>query len=135
MNEYEMFRGRLPDKRWVFGYYFARPVLDRHFILQGEERWLVENKSVGMCSGVPDKHGYMLYEGDIVAYPWCNSKSALFRVVFTDGEFRLNPIRNFCSECVFYNEPCRIWDIRMSGESEKMERVGNIFDNPELINT
>lgn len=133
MNNYGMFRGRRPDKIWVEGYYFAKPILEKHFILLGEEQWLVDKETLGMCSGVPDKHGNVLYEGDIVTYPWCNNKTVLFNVAFMDGEFRLKPIRSSCSECVFYSDPCKIWDIRMSGESKKMERIGNIFDNPELF--
>lgn len=132
------FRGRRTDKRWVFGYYFAKPILDKHFILLGEEQWLVDKDTVGMCSCVPDKHGHMLYEGDIVTYPWCSTTKMMFVVAFVDGEFRLRPVKSVCNVCQFFGEPCEIpceiWEIRMSEESAKMELIGNVFDNPKLVN-
>ena len=83
-------------------------------------------------AGLKDKNGKEIYEGDILelrANPF-NKKRDLFQVVFKDGGFRdewnnyigqyLPPdIRNRQGGRVRLNEACEV--------------VGNIYENPELI--
>ena len=136
---YGMFRGKDVQKNWRAGYYFAKPILEKHFILLGDEQWMVDKNTIGMCSCVPDNHGKILFEGDIVTYPWCNTswlsdKEAMkFVVRFVDGEFRMVPVATHCKGCGENYLPCKVWDIRLSGESSKIQCIGNIHDNPDLI--
>lgn len=83
-------------------------------------------------AGLKDKNGKEIYEGDILelrANPF-NKKRDLFQVVFKDGGFRdewnnyigqyLPPdIRNRQGGRVRLNEACEV--------------VGNIYENPELL--
>ena len=83
-------------------------------------------------TGLQDKNGKEIYEGDILelrANPF-NKKRDLFQVVFKDGGFRdewnnyigqyLPPdIRNRQGGRVRLNEACEV--------------VGNIYENPELL--
>lgn len=122
------FRGRTSQNQWVEGYYFAKPILDKHFILEGENQWMVEKRTVGMYSRVNDKNGKALFEGDIVVYPWWTRDAEKVNihmvVTFREGEFVLEPSASVKDA----------WTIRIYNESENMEYAGNIYDNPELMN-
>ena len=139
------FRGRSSDKQWRYGYYFAKPILEKYFILNGEEQWMVEKDTVCLKSGIPDKNCNELYEGDIVLYPWVNTPCFIkMLIAFENGEFVLKPIHTTCVDnhaycSKYYSSECSascgciVWDIRLCGESNNIELIGNIFDNPELM--
>lgn len=95
-------------------WYVYRPVEHSHYIKDTISRW----------TGLLDKNGKKIWEGDIVTYEW--DKQLIHMLVrFVGGEFLMTPI----NETV----PCEYWDIRISGESGYVEVVGNRWDNPELM--
>ena len=109
-------------EEWVSMY---SKIAGRHY------NWL-NNLVLMQYTGLEDKNGVEIYEGDILelrANPF-NKKRDLFQVVFKDGGFRdewnnyigqyLPPdIRNRQGGRVRLNEACEV--------------VGNIYENPELL--
>ena len=109
-------------EEWVSMY---SKIAGRHY------NWL-NNLVLMQYTGLEDKNGVEIYEGDILelrANPF-NKKRDLFQVVFKDGGFRdewnnyigqyLPPdIRNKQGGRVRLNEACEV--------------VGNIYENPELL--
>ena len=78
-------------------------------------------------TGLKDKNKKEIYEGDIVKIPDNYNKYGLFagevrEVYFAFGAFRLKPIRN---ENVIGNH---------LEDNFEFEIIGNIFENPELLN-
>ena len=78
----------------------------------------VEANTVGQYTGLTDKNGKKIFEGDICKHRSNYSGEYIISVVtYTDGEF-LAMVGNNSGFCL----------------SDKLEVIGNIHDNPELLN-
>ena len=131
-----LFRGkRIEDGQWVEGHYhFANwylptsmEIVDRtHHILQigRGDADKIDPETVGQFTGLTDKNGKKIFEGDVVLYPWNDQdKPERFTIKFKYGQFVASPVKE--------NED--YWDFMVGGYSKEMEIIGNIHDNPELL--
>lgn len=85
----------------------------------------VDPKTVGQYTGLTDKNGKKIFEGDIVkaqddifGSPFCNGITG--KVVYEETAFFIEPKDPMESQWLF-NE-CAVYEI-----------IGNIHDNPELL--
>ena len=130
-----LFRGkRIDNDEWDFG--FIEDLGGDWFIVSpngiGEA---VDPSTVGQFTGLTDKNGRKIFEGDIVRTHYANAPKAVFveTVVFDGGKF--------CATST--NEGCKttaaLWDgvprlaIDKSVYMDEVEVIGNIHDNPELL--
>jgi uncharacterized phage protein (TIGR01671 family) len=88
------------------------------------ERQNVLTETIGQCSTVPDKNGVLMYEGDIVygAACWLERQKPA-AVTFRKGSFGLLWHRGDVEEFNPFTSMCNV----------EYEVVGNIYDNPELM--
>lgn len=85
----------------------------------------LENNILMQCTGLKDKNGKLIYEGDIIKIPDDYETYGQFacekREVYWNEGFRLKPK----------------WDARARGnwleDTKDFEIIGNIYENPELL--
>ena len=127
-----LFRGKRVDNgEWVYGW-FCR-VGDKYAnIVEKDTEVLcsVSTKTIGQYTGLTDKNGKKIFEGDIVditqydniyhkVHRCCRSK-----VFFSNFAFRTNVAPDYEDE-----EPLSYW----FWHDCDFEIIGNIHDNPELL--
>ena len=89
---------------------------------------LVIPKTIGQFTGLTDKNGVRIFEGDIVRYAerrlGGEDVSVAFPVTFDEG--------GFCAHHYFLNNWLRN-GLGGNTKLEDIEVIGNIHDNPELL--
>ena len=127
-----LFCGKRKDNgEWVEGGYFKEPYTDKVYIIcwnsfgLGYNEFIeVDPATVGQFTGLTDKNGKKIFEGDIVR---CISMTDMANmvVIFEYGEFRMVLCENYKD----YIPGCGFYAIRFFDK----EVIGNIHDNPELL--
>lgn len=127
MNDRYLFRGKRKDNNeWVTG--------DLMQWSDGTIRICVESgvdekttvtvipETVGQCTGLKDKNGKMIYEGDIVKGLFNFGLEIMSVCTFKDGAFGLT-----AKQCGAYHFSAftSLWEVQY-------EVIGNIHDNPNL---
>ena len=126
------FRGKRVDNgEWVFGYYVYDERTEEHKIFTSEysERLklrslhchIVHPSSVDQFTGLRDKNGKEIYEGDVV--------TSLY--TFGESECLRKP-----SEVVWNDEECAFQLYGYFGQAMdnyELEIIGNIHENPKLL--
>lgn len=133
MDREILFRGKRLDKfrpgEWIYGYYVpccfgsfpCRPAI----VPEADGQWEpfeVDPSTVGQYTGLTDKNGKKIFEGDIIR--WVDWKKNV-----REAAVRYDPEWNrFCvwlngAESMGVNQHL----------SEDIEVIGNVHDNPELM--
>lgn len=129
-----LFRGKRVDNgEWILGGYAK--CNNRHYILPDidliREEWVFKNievipETVGEYTGLTDKNGKKIFEGDIVKTKEFGKDNGngvnfnnfdIFEVIYSSSSFKLNNSR-------------RLFNM-LKGQG--FEVIGNIHDNPELL--
>ena len=123
MNREIKFRGQqINTKKWVYGYLYRNKglyVICENIKYAEEESILLD--TVGQYTGLDDKNGKEIYEGDIVKLD-SNMLKITGIVTYHNNEavFVLEDLHDEIEECLWYMQ-------------EDLEVIGNIYDNPELL--
>lgn len=118
----------IAQNRYDFGSVFNKESCDDTFIWNR-----VEPDTIGQYTGLNDKNGIEIYEGDIVRL-FCNSNgyyikprwvnaNIVWNEDFYGWEISFEHIRVGYSECIG----------NFKYDNSQIEVIGNIYDNPELM--
>ncbi len=118
-----LFRGkRKSDGQWVIGDLSRYTILGKVNICKIEDNLSttvheIDPRTIGQLMEIRDKNGKDIYEGDIVRLPKCE-----------------NDIAVFCKKgCNYFLKGKRSRYELGSCDSECFEVIGNIYDNPDLV--
>lgn len=116
------YRGKTKDGEWVYGYYLPSIYEDvdiitvLEFFNLKQKNYHVLKETVGQFTGLTDKNGKEIYEGDIVQF-------GIFRYeVIYEGS-------RFASFALKRKEDTFLHYFGEAMESEECEVIGNIHDN------
>lgn len=114
------FRGIDYKGNWQYGSYYVGCMYPTSFTGHYVNDVLVDENTVGQFTGLHDKNGKEIYEGDICStYNIDEPSNLVDTVVFHDGSF------------VFQNDYKLSIEIR-GFKKDYIEVIGNIHENPEL---
>ena len=129
-----LFRGkRIDNNEWVYGFYFERLTDSiKHCYIkyetwdEGFVTYEVIPETVGQFTGICDKNGNKIFEGDIVHFydtEW--TAGGIATVDFESGKWKING--HYTAKL-----SSMVWlDLYQTGF--EYEVIGNIYDNPRLL--
>lgn len=146
-----LFRGkRMDNGEWVTGYYvkavyhWHKNGIHEDWMICGaaanggwfavHKRCAVDPATVGQFTGLTDKNGKKIFEGDIVEYKTPENLRAVGEVKFGEyGKCGHTNIGFFCKWNIQKWTVCLRQDIGYFAKNCKIEVIGNIHDNKELL--
>lgn len=122
MNHEILFRGKSKNTgEWLYGDWLNYADTAQIWYTTEEGKWnsLVIPETRGQYTGLTDKNGKKIFEGDILK----SDKAKLGRVTW---------MPEYCAFMIYVkseNRYCYLWD----NDFLKIKVIGNIHDNPELL--
>ena len=111
------------DGEWVFGSLDTSGKSKYIFEKGTEIAYQIEDdNTIGQYTGLKDKNGVKIFEGDIILWP---SDTNVYAVVY------ITEVASFVGRCKTKND-FEYLDNGI-GENQSLKVIGNIHDNPEIL--
>lgn len=124
-----LFRGKSIDNgKWKYSMSLARHATENGIITSyyiGSGYDIVKAETVGQYTGLTDKNGTKIFEGDILSYEYGDLKKRGFVFYYDRGaKFGIKENDGHNNLSLLHDTQVRAWNIKV---------IGNIHDNPELL--
>ncbi len=133
-----LFRGkRIDDGDWEYGNFIKHPdILDRtkkyHYIENYDGIGEVEPETVGQFTGLLDKNGNKIFEGDIIDINQTVNGCNLFEIVWDKTQWNARYFIEMITPRLYEYNFNELVDANIDVYEKEIEIVGNIHDNGEL---
>lgn len=120
------FRGKYLDgKGWAFGH-LVKMWGAWHIIDWNDENtaYAVDPATVGQFTGIKDKYGERVYEGDVFHYVNEDGNDCISEVKYDDED-----------GCFNLTDSLYVYGVNYAIKRMNANLIGNIHDNPELLKT
>lgn len=129
MNDRYLFKAKRVDNgEWIVGYLYRLSENNPPFIMLSDrygESYEVDKHTLCQCTGLKDKNGELIWENDI-----CDRKEEYPEIVkYNNGDWTLDYSYSKGKESGYCY--CNLGFYAL--ERKCVEVIGNIFDNPELL--
>lgn len=117
-----LFRGKFGNE-WKYGFLSIEPkglVIKEPYKNESSNVWHIDADTVGQYTGLTDKNGTKIFEGDIVKYG-----DTVHNVVFEQ--------RNGTAYFGLVYSTLETLSFGYYQDLKQIEVIGNIYDNPELL--
>jgi uncharacterized phage protein (TIGR01671 family) len=118
---------RVDDGEWVIGYIarYGHTGKEKYYIIPSYASdlysFLIDKNTICQCTGLKDKNGKLIWENDIVRVKYSDGFEEITEVAYSKNGYSPYLNEYECEDCCSY---CEVTEI---------EIIGNIFDNPELL--
>ena len=131
-----LFRGKTDKGEWVYGDLlhpdlYGNGYSIEDFMKEKNNCFDVIPKTIGQYTGLTDKNGTKIFEGDIISIPFEEDRSPYEEncVYYEDGEVYFDNEHYGWFVKFFDGETLSIWEYT----EVEIVVIGNIHDNPELL--
>lgn len=116
-----LFRGKFGNE-WKYGFLSIEPkglVIKEPYKNESSNVWHIDADTVGQYTGLTDKNGTKIFEGDIIDFLYCSGYDDYGIVQYDADETEFGFVYNSIYE-----------GLGRHYQSKDIEVIGNIFDNP-----